>query len=117
MCCCWPPAGSRRTLPFTGSDLLHTLRSRSDADLLRSRLGPDKQLVIIGAGLIGAEVASSAASLGTAVVLIDPVPVPLVPAVGPELAAYLHSLHETAGDRTLTGLPIDVCTQTVHCLS
>lgn len=100
--------GVARTLPFTGSDLLHTLRSRSDADLLRSRLGPDKQLVIIGAGLIGAEVASSAASLGTAVVLIDPVPVPLVPAVGPELAAYLHSLHETAGVRTLTGLPIDV---------
>lgn len=100
--------GKARTLPFPGSGLLHTLRSRADADVLRCRLGGGRRLVIIGAGLIGAEVAATAAALGTAVVLIDPVPVPLVPAVGPELAGYLHSLHAPGGVESLTALPVDV---------
>jgi len=100
--------GKARTLPFPGAGLLHTLRSRADADALRSRLGPGRRLVIIGAGLIGAEVAATAAAGGTGVVLIDPVPVPLVPAVGPELAAHLHSLHAQRGVESLTALPVDV---------
>lgn len=100
--------GTARELPFPGAGLLHTLRSRSDADALRGRLGAGKRLVIIGAGLIGAEVAATAAAGGTAVVLIDPVPVPLIPAVGPELAAYLHSLHARSGVEPVTALPVDV---------
>lgn len=100
--------GTARTLPVPGAELLHTLRTRADADALRGRLGAGKRLAIIGAGLIGAEVAATAAAAGTAVVLIDPVPVPLVPAMGPEAAAYLHSLHARNGVETLTALPVDV---------
>lgn len=100
--------GRARALPFPGAGLLHTLRSRSDADSLRGRLGAGRRLVIIGAGLIGAEVAATAAACGTAVVLIDPVPVPLVPAVGAELAAHLHSLHAQGGVESITALPVDV---------
>lgn len=100
--------GAARALSFPGTAFVHTLRSKADADALRPVLGPGKRLAIIGAGLIGAEVASTAAALGTAVVLIDPVPVPLVPAVGVELAAYLHSMHAEAGIKTITGLPVDV---------
>ena len=100
--------GTARKLPFPGSGLLHTLRSRSDAEALRARLGAGRSLVIIGAGLIGAEVAATAVACGTAVVVIDPVPVPLVPAVGPELAAYLHSLHAQGGVTSVTALPVDV---------
>ncbi|MFF2675697.1 NAD(P)/FAD-dependent oxidoreductase [Arthrobacter koreensis] len=99
--------GTARTLPVPGAELLHTLRTRADADALRGRLGAGKRLAIIGAGLIGAEVAATAAAAGTAVVLIDPVPVPLVPAMGPEAAAYLHSLHARNGVETLTALPVD----------
>lgn len=100
--------GTARKPEFPGAGLVRTLRSRADAESLRPRLGPGKRLVIIGAGLIGAEVASTAAALGTAVVVVDPVPVPLVPAVGTRLAAYLHGLHADAGVRTITGLPVDV---------
>lgn len=100
--------GTARTLPVPGAELLHILRTRADADALRGRLGAGKRLAIIGAGLIGAEVAAAAAVAGTAVVLIDPVPVPLVPAMGPEAAAYLHSLHARNGVETLTALPVDV---------
>lgn len=99
--------GTARTLPVPGAELLHTLRTRADADALRGRLGAGKRLAIIGAGLIGAEVAATAAAAGTAVVLIDPVPVPMVPAMGPEAAAYLHSLHARNGVETLTALPVD----------
>lgn len=100
--------GTARTLPVPGAEFLHALRTRADADALRGRLGAGKRLAIIGAGLIGAEVAATAAAAGTAVVLIDPVPVPLVPAMGPEAAAYLHSLHARNGVETLTALPVDV---------
>ena len=100
--------GTARELRFPGAGLIHTLRTKADADTLRAHLGPGRKLVIIGAGLIGAETASTAAALGTDVVLIDPVPVPLVPAVGLELAAYLHRMHSEAGIRTITGLPVDV---------
>ncbi|MBD7995820.1 FAD-dependent oxidoreductase [Arthrobacter sp. Sa2CUA1] len=100
--------GAARTPRFPGTARVQTLRTKSDADALRPQLGAGKRLAIIGAGLIGAEVASTAAALGTAVVLIDPVPVPLVPAVGQELAAYLHSMHAEAGIKTITGLPVDV---------
>lgn len=100
--------GTARTLPVPGAEFLHALRTRADADALRGRLGAGKRLAIIGAGLIGAEVAATAAAAGTAVVLIDPVPVPLAPAMGPEAAAYLHSLHARNGVETLTALPVDV---------
>lgn len=100
--------GTARRPPFPGSGLTRTLRSRSDADALRALLGPNRRLVIIGAGLIGAEAAATAAAHGTGVVLIDPVPVPLVPAMGPEAAGYLHSLHALNGVKTVTGLPVDV---------
>ncbi|MCC3296228.1 NAD(P)/FAD-dependent oxidoreductase [Arthrobacter caoxuetaonis] len=100
--------GTARKPLFPGASLVHTLRNRDDADALRATLGPGKRLAVIGAGLIGAEVASTAVSLGSAVVLIDPVPVPLVPAFGPELAAHLHGMHAAAGVETRTGLPVDV---------
>ena len=58
---------------------------------------------IVGAGLIGAEVASAALELGARVTLIDPIDPPLVPAVGPELARRLHDMHATAEIDTIQG--------------
>ncbi|MGW0694586.1 NAD(P)/FAD-dependent oxidoreductase [Streptomyces sp. NPDC002738] len=98
--------GSRaRELPVPGGDLpgIHRLRSLSDAERLSECLAPGRHLAIIGAGLIGAEVASSARRLGVDVTLVDPVPVPLVRAVGHDLAVRLHQMHEAAGVRTVTG--------------
>lgn len=83
----------RGSAPGFDSDNVVVLRTTEDADKLRSLIGPGKKLGIIGAGLVGAEVASSARKLGSDVVLIDPAPVSLVPAVGPELAQRLHDMH------------------------
>lgn len=74
-----------------------TLRTVQDADRLRRRLAPGHRLVVVGAGLIGAETASTARELGAEVVLIDPVDPPLTAAVGEELAARLHAMHAQHG--------------------
>lgn len=48
-----------------------TLRSADDADRVRERLTPGARVVILGAGLIGAEAASAAVEAGAKVVLIN----------------------------------------------
>lgn len=97
--------GTPRRLDIPGGELSVTLRSRADSDALRSALGAGVRVTIVGAGLIGAEVASAAASLGAEVTLIDPVETPLAPAVGEDLARRLHAMHAERGVRTVVGLP------------
>lgn len=96
-----------RSLPIPGADLpgVLTLRTRADADTLRARLRPGHRLVIIGAGLIGAEVASIARGLGADVTLVDPAALPLSPAVGDQLAVRLHQMHADHGVTTIQALP------------
>lgn len=99
--------GHARRLSIPGGDLdgVLQLRTKKDADTLREKLAEDVHLVIVGAGLIGAETASAARGFGAQVTLIDPVEVPLVPAVGEVLATRLHAMHNDHQVRTLTGLP------------
>lgn len=99
--------GRARRLPVPGGDLpgVVSLRDLADADTLREYLRPGVRLLIVGAGLIGAEVASTATKAGAQVTLVDPVPIPLVPAVGEELAEKLHGMHAAHGVETLRGVP------------
>jgi NADPH-dependent 2,4-dienoyl-CoA reductase/sulfur reductase-like enzyme len=102
--------GRARRLPVPGGDLpgVVSLRDRADADTLRDALRPGMRLVIVGAGLIGAEVAATAVKAGAQVVLVDPVPVPLVPAVGEELAEILQAMHAQHGVEVVQGIPTQV---------
>ena len=59
------------------ADQAIVLRTGDDAQQLKDVLGPGKHLGIIGAGLIGAEVAAVAQQLGTQVTLIDPAEISL----------------------------------------
>ncbi|MCD5422493.1 FAD-dependent oxidoreductase [Rhodococcus pyridinivorans] len=93
---------ARPPIPGSDSDRVHVLRSSDDADNLRAQLVPGARVLVVGAGLIGAEVASTALDLGCVVTLVDPVPIPLAPAVGSDVAAWLHSLHRTRGVDTVT---------------
>lgn len=90
--------GTPRPLPVAGDDpAVHLLRTWQDAERLRARLVPGARIAVVGAGLIGAEVASVATALGCQVTLIDPVPVPLSAAVGEQIALALHTRHARAG--------------------
>ncbi|MFE4057648.1 NAD(P)/FAD-dependent oxidoreductase [Streptomyces sp. NPDC059096] len=96
-----------RTLPgATGRppNGVHTLRTLDDARALRAELhaGP-RRVVVIGAGFIGAEVASSCRGLGHDVTVVEAARMPLLPQLGAEMAAALAALHTLRGTRLLCG--------------
>ena len=97
---------ARPPVPGLGSDRVFVLRDVQDADRLRATLGAvegrSPRLLVVGGGLIGAEVAATARGLGASVVLVDPLDPPMVAAVGPTVARYLHDQHAAAGIETLT---------------
>lgn len=100
------PGGLARTLPIPGNDLpqVRVLRTWGDAVALRESVADGARAAIVGAGLIGAELASALHNAGASVTLIDPVEVPLTAAVGEMMAAYLHGMHAERGLTTVQGL-------------
>jgi NADPH-dependent 2,4-dienoyl-CoA reductase/sulfur reductase-like enzyme len=84
-------------LPGVQDPRVHVLRTRADADRLRAALVPAARLLVVGAGLIGAEVAATALALGCSVTVVDPTDPPLAAAVGEQLAAWLHAEHDRHG--------------------
>lgn len=91
--------GSRARKPaFSGATLpgIHVLRTLEDATRLAAALKRANDIVIVGAGVVGCEVASSAISLGKSVTLIDTAGVPMERVLGTELgklAAHWHALN------------------------
>ncbi|MEQ4716366.1 FAD-dependent oxidoreductase [Nonomuraea sp. B19D2] len=65
----------------------HVLRTLDDAHELRAMLVPGARVAVIGAGWIGAEVATAARRAGCAVTVIEAGPAPLATAVGAEIGA------------------------------
>ncbi|MER5473832.1 FAD-dependent oxidoreductase [Streptomyces sp. NPDC002685] len=95
---------SARHLP--GDDLagVHTLRTLDDARALRVELtAGQRRVVVIGGGFIGAETASSCAALGHEVTVVEAAPLPLLPQLGPDMAAVCAALHRRADTRLITG--------------
>lgn len=96
-----------RTLADPGKPAgLHTLRTVDDAIALKDDLRPGARLVVIGAGFIGAEVASSARSLGLDVTVVETQPTPLAGPLGAEMGAICAHLHGDHGVPLLTGVPV-----------
>ena len=81
---------------------VHTLRTVDDAVALRDDLAQAGSLVVVGGGFIGAEVASSAQSLGLSVTVVEALEIPLSGPLGPELGAVCAALHADHGVRLLT---------------
>lgn len=94
-----------RRLPIPGADRtgVHYLRTVDDSDRLRRRLAEVASLAVIGAGWIGTEVAATARSLGLDVTLVDPQPVPLAGALGPDLAGFIMGQHVDNGVHVVMG--------------
>ena len=98
-----------RRLSVPGSDLdgVHYLRSTADADALRHALTSSAQVVVIGAGWIGAEVAASARQLGATVAMVELASVPLERVLGPEVGAVYRDLHAEHGVDLHFGVGVD----------
>ncbi|MEX5717282.1 NAD(P)/FAD-dependent oxidoreductase [Geodermatophilus maliterrae] len=96
-------ARARRLPGSDGLDGVHVLRSVDDAISLREDLAAAERLVVIGAGFIGAEVASTARALGLDVTVVETQPVPLAGPLGADMGAVCAGLHADHGTRLLTG--------------
>ncbi len=91
-----------RHLPLPGGDLpgVHYLRTLADGRALATEMraaGASGRGVVIGAGFIGAEVASACRSLGLDVTLIELLPLPLSRALGNEVGAIFAEIHRRHG--------------------
>ncbi len=83
------------------------LRTHEDALELRARLRPGVRLVIVGAGWIGAELATAAAARGCQVTVVEAGPAPLAGAVGAEVGARTIPWYAAAGVELRTSQPVE----------
>ena len=88
-----------RRLPVPGNTAagVYYLRTRDDADRLRQVFGPDRSVIVIGAGWIGLEVAAAARSKGTAVTVVDTASLPLQAVLGEQMGEVFAGLHRDHG--------------------
>jgi 3-phenylpropionate/trans-cinnamate dioxygenase ferredoxin reductase subunit len=83
------------------------LRSYDDALALRGLLRPGLRLAIVGAGWIGAELATAAAGHGVRVTVAEAGPAPLAAAVGAPVGAQTARWYAAAGVQLRTGVAVE----------
>lgn len=98
---------SARRLPFLDHANVHALRTLADARRLRAELVPGARLVIVGAGFIGQEVASTARGLGVEVTIVEALATPLAPILGEQLGGWFADMHREEGVRVITGAMLE----------
>jgi NADPH-dependent 2,4-dienoyl-CoA reductase/sulfur reductase-like enzyme len=99
-------ARARQLPALAGRDNVFYLRTIADAQRLAPKLVTGARMTVIGAGFIGAEVASAAASRGMEVTMIDNTPVPFTAQLGHEMGAVVADLHKANGVNVLSGAEI-----------
>jgi NADPH-dependent 2,4-dienoyl-CoA reductase/sulfur reductase-like enzyme len=100
--------GSRaRRLPGCGALAgVHVVRTIDDAISLREDLKPGASIVVIGAGFIGAEIASTARKLGLAVTVVEAAAIPLQVQLGSRFGAVVSAAHAANGTRLICGVGV-----------
>jgi NADPH-dependent 2,4-dienoyl-CoA reductase/sulfur reductase-like enzyme len=82
------------------------LRTLDDALALRELLKPGLRLAIVGAGWIGAELATAAAARGGQVTVLEAAAAPLISAVGEQVGALTAAWYHAAGVDLRLGQPV-----------
>ena len=95
----WAAGGTPRGLPVPGSHLkgVQGLRTRADADTLKTAAEGAKQIVVIGGGYIGLEAAAVLAKSGKKVVLLEALDRVLARVAGVELSRFIEGEHRDHG--------------------
>ncbi len=98
-----------RRIPIAGAELdgVHYLRTLSDCDALRERLGTGGRVVVVGAGWIGSEFAASARQRGLEVTVVDPLALPNKRIFGPEIGAFYRDVHRDNGVELVLGQGVE----------
>jgi 3-phenylpropionate/trans-cinnamate dioxygenase ferredoxin reductase subunit len=113
-----------RRLQIPGAELdgVYFLRTLADCDALRGRLDAGGQVVVVGAGWIGSEVAASARQRGLEVTVIDPHELPNERIFGREIGEFYRDVHAGHGIKLLLREEVesfegDVAVRRVHTAS
>lgn len=96
------PGGTPNLLPaLPGHQLagVFALRTPTDAEAIRKAAAKASQVVIIGAGFIGMEVAASLVAEGRQIMVVAQEKEPFEQVLGPKIGAMLRNLHKRNGVR------------------
>ena len=86
-----------RARRLEGPPGVHHLRTLDDARALREELSPDARVVVVGAGFIGGEVASTLSGMVGSVTVVEPGATPLERVLGPEVGSLLAARYRAHG--------------------
>ncbi|MGW3626704.1 NAD(P)/FAD-dependent oxidoreductase [Streptomyces sp. NPDC000880] len=103
-----------RRLPGVEGERVIYLRGPEDADKLRAHLRPGGRIVIIGAGFIGSEVASTTLAAGAQPVVIEQADVPLERILGREMGAVCARIQRDSGVELHTGQTVESVRETAQ---
>ncbi|MEV4746271.1 FAD-dependent oxidoreductase [Streptosporangium sp. NPDC049248] len=94
--------GMRARVPqgFAGLPGVHCLRTLADAERIRERLAGRPRTVVVGAGLVGSEMAASLRSCGLPVELVVQGRLPMEPVFDAELGRFCLDQHHAHGVTT-----------------
>jgi 3-phenylpropionate/trans-cinnamate dioxygenase ferredoxin reductase subunit len=84
-------------VPGAGLDGVLSLRDIKDALSLRQRLATALNVVVIGGGFIGLEVAATAAAAGCTVTVVEAAQRIMMRAVSPEISRFFEMMHRSRG--------------------
>lgn len=102
-------SGSRpRILDIPGSDLdgIHYMRTIADVDKIKAAMETARNMVIVGGGYIGLEVASVAVTHGLDVSVLEMESRILQRVTTPEMSEFYHDLHTSRGVHILTNTTV-----------
>jgi len=113
--------GSPRLLPMTNADAknLFYLRKIENVLEIHSQLDAIKDIVLIGGGYIGLEVASAMTELGVNVTILEAEERILKRVTSPELSAFYQSVHEAKGVKVICNVRVSGLlaeNQTINCV-
>ena len=86
---------------------VHLLRTLDDALALRDALLACTRLVVVGEGVLGAEIAATARTMGLDVTMVGPQPAPMALQVGSPVSEALARLHTERGVRLRLGVGVE----------
>lgn len=100
-------ARARRVPAWDHFTNVHTLRTFDDCLSLRTTLQSARHLTVVGAGVLGGEIAASARALGREVTLVEAQPTPLARVLAAELGSAVAQLHRDHGVDVRLGVTVE----------
>jgi len=105
----WATGSAPRRLSCSGADLVgvHILRTRADADRMRSELAAVERVAVVGGGYIGLEAAAVLAKMGKRVTVLEAQDRVLARVAGEPLSRFYEAEHRAHGVDVRLGVTVE----------